>query len=261
MSVPGVIGRWMSALSAVAVRRGSTTISVAPAATRSMHPQEQHRVALGHVRADDEEHVGVVDVVVAAGRPVGAERQLVAAAGAGHAQPRVGLDVGGADEALGQLVGEVLRLRRHLPRDVQRDGVGAVLVEHAAQPGGGPRDRRVGADRHGLGAAVVAGEAGRHPARRGEHLGARHALRAQAAGVGRVLRVAGGPGGDAPTVGIAADVQHDAAADAAVRALGAHGLSSSTGASDGGRRCSQCAEQQVRRTRRAVAVGRRRCRG
>ena len=28
------------------------------------HPQEQDRVAVGHVRPDDEEHVGVVEVVV-----------------------------------------------------------------------------------------------------------------------------------------------------------------------------------------------------
>ena len=64
------------------------------------HAQEQDRVAVGHVGADHEEHVGVVEVLVGAGRPVGAQRQLVAGARAGHAQPRVRLDLVGADEAL-----------------------------------------------------------------------------------------------------------------------------------------------------------------
>ena len=60
------------------------------------HPQEQDRVAVGHVGADDEEDVGVVEVLVRAGRAVRAERQLVAGARAGHAQPGVRLDLVGA---------------------------------------------------------------------------------------------------------------------------------------------------------------------
>src|SRR5690242_21225305 len=43
--------------------------------------------SVGHVRADDQEHVRPVEVLVGAGRAVRAERQLVAGAGAGHAQP------------------------------------------------------------------------------------------------------------------------------------------------------------------------------
>ncbi|MDT4827796.1 hypothetical protein FQZ97_611550 [compost metagenome] len=51
------------------------------------HAQEEDRVTVGHVRAADEEQVGAVEVLIGAGRRIRAQRQLVAAAGAGHAQP------------------------------------------------------------------------------------------------------------------------------------------------------------------------------
>ncbi|CUI29459.1 Uncharacterised protein [Achromobacter ruhlandii] len=53
------------------------------------HAQVQDRMAVGHVGADHQEQVGAVDVLVRARRGVGAQRQLVAAAGAGHAQARI----------------------------------------------------------------------------------------------------------------------------------------------------------------------------
>ncbi len=40
------------------------------------HPQEQDRMAVGHVGADDEKQVGAVEVGVGAGRSVGTERLL-----------------------------------------------------------------------------------------------------------------------------------------------------------------------------------------
>ena len=181
-------------------------------------PQEQDRVAVGHVRADDEEHVGVVEVVVGAGRAVGAERQLVAGAGAGHAQPRVGLDLVGPDEALGQLVGEVLGLDRHLARHVEGDGVRPVLVEHVPQAPGGAGDRLVGGARRVLGVAVGPHEPGRDASLGAQHVGARDALRAEPTGVRRVVPVARRPHRDASAVVVGGDVEHDTAADAAVRA-------------------------------------------
>ena len=191
-SVPGLICRNRSAFSAVAVRRGSTTISLAPALSPVGHPQEQDRMAVGHVRADHEKQVGAVEVVVGAGRAVGAERLLESGAGTGHAQPRVRLDVHGAQETLGQLGGQILRLDGHLARDVQRDGVGSVLVDDGAQPppasatasstGVGyrssPRER---AAQCGCQPPVVGGH----------HLRVGRALGAQPAEVGRVQLVAG----------------------------------------------------------------------
>jgi hypothetical protein len=79
-SVPGRIGRCRSAASAVSVRRGSTTtiFSAGFARLRVLDAAEQDRVREGGVRAGDEQAVGVVDVVVAGRRRVGAERLLVA---------------------------------------------------------------------------------------------------------------------------------------------------------------------------------------
>ncbi|MNM51242.1 hypothetical protein D3C81_622970 [compost metagenome] len=93
-------------------------------------------MTVGHVRADDEEHLGTIKVLIAARRSVGPQRLLVAAAGAGHAQARVGFDVAAADEAFGQFVDQVLGLQRHLPGDVERQGIGPMLVNDCAQSPG-----------------------------------------------------------------------------------------------------------------------------
>lgn len=151
--------------------------------------QEQDRVAVGHVGADHQKHVGVLEVLVAARRAVSPERQFVATAGAGHAQARVGLDVPGADEAFGQLVGQVLSLQRHLPRHVQCHGVGAMLVDDAAQAFAGIGDSLCHAGARRLLAALLAhvgvfeAPGGRQRHVRGEAFGA------QPAEVARVLLV------------------------------------------------------------------------
>ncbi|MDT4832092.1 hypothetical protein FQZ97_656330 [compost metagenome] len=173
--------------------------------------QEQDRVAVGHVGADDEEHIGLVEVLIGAGRAVRTQRQLVAAAGAGHAQARVGLDLVAAEVALDQLVGQVLGFQRHLPGHVQGDGVRAVLVENGAQA------RGRGGDGFGHGrtyrlARTLAAQVGvLHAPGLGERLVAGAALGAQAAEVGRVLFVAGHLDHLA-----ASHLHDDAAADAAV---------------------------------------------
>ena len=118
--------------------------------------QEQDRVAVGHVGADHQKYVGVLEVLVTARWAIGAKRQLVATAGAGHAQARVGLDVARTDKALGQLVGQVLGLQRHLPGHVQRHGIRAVLVDDAAQTLGGGSDGLVHAGAHWRLAALLA---------------------------------------------------------------------------------------------------------
>ncbi len=189
------------------------------------HPQEQDRVAVRHVGADHQEDVGVVEVPVRAGRPVGAQRQLVAGARAGHAQPGVGLDLVGPHEALGQLVDQVLRLQAQLARDVERQRVRPVLVEDRAQPSADRGDGRVHVGGGGRGAALGAHQRPFQPAGRGHQVGAGRALGAEPAGVRRVVAVAGGAGRGAPSGGrVAGDVEHDPAADAAVRADRPHAV-------------------------------------
>ncbi len=76
--------------------------------------------------------------VVVARHGVLAERALVSGDRGRHAQPRVGVDVRAADEALHQLVGDVVILGQQLPGDVERDRVRSVLRDRCrAKP---PRD-------------------------------------------------------------------------------------------------------------------------
>ncbi|MDQ0687434.1 hypothetical protein QFZ56_006397 [Streptomyces achromogenes] len=186
------------------------------------HPQEEDGVAVGHVGADDEEDVRAVEVVVGAGRAVGAQRQLVTGPGACHAQPGVGLDLVGPQETLGEFVGQVLRFEAHLAGHVEGDRVRTVLVDDGPQPPCGLGDRRVHGGGLRLLAAVLSDEGGGEPAGRGEHVGGGRALGAQPSGVRRVPLVAGGLQHRTASVRPEAYVEDHAAADAAVRADRAH---------------------------------------
>ena len=155
-------------------------------------------------------------------RPVRAERELVAAGRARHAQARVAVDVVGPQKPLGEFVADVLRFRRELTGNIQGHGVRAVLGDDPAQPIGDRPERHV--ERHALEGAAAAG---RVPAvepaalRVGEPVGSVDrlvdgaALRTQTAGVGGMILVAA----DAhhPPLG---HVQHHPATDAAIRADG-----------------------------------------
>jgi hypothetical protein len=119
---------------------------------RVLDAAKQHRVRKGGVAAGDEQAVGVVDVVVAGRRRVGAQRELVAGHRAAHAQARVGVDVVGADQALGQLVEDVVVLGQQLAADVEAHGVGAVRLDDAGELRAGVVQRGVPA-RDGCGGA------------------------------------------------------------------------------------------------------------
>lgn len=182
------------------------------------HPQEENRMAVGHVGADDQEHVRALEVLVRPRRPVRAQRRLVTGARTRHAQPGVGLDLVRPDEPLGQLVRQVLRLQAHLPGDVEGDRVRPVLVDDPPEPSRGLRDRVGHGCPHQLRAALAPHERPGQPARRGEHLGRGGALGAEPAAVRRVRLVAGRPEDRRTAVGARADVEQHAAAHTAVRA-------------------------------------------
>ncbi len=84
------------------------------------------RVAPGGVRSDEYDQVGGVEVVVGRGDDILAKGARVSGDRARHAKPRIGVDVRGADEALHQLVRDVIILGEELPRDVESDAAGAV---------------------------------------------------------------------------------------------------------------------------------------
>ena len=66
MSAPARIGTCRSASALVRVNRGSTWITVAPRALASITHWKPDRMALGHVRALDEDAVGVLQVLLEA---------------------------------------------------------------------------------------------------------------------------------------------------------------------------------------------------
>ena len=106
----------------------------------------EDRVAPGRVGADEDHEIGKLQVVVALRHDVGAERPAVAGDGGGHAQARVGIDVRRADEALGQLVGDVVVLGQQLSREIEGDRGGAMRIGDARDAGGDMIDRLVPSD-------------------------------------------------------------------------------------------------------------------
>ena len=146
------------------------------------HPQIQDGMAVGHVRADDEKQLRAIEVGVGPRWAVSTQRLLEPGPGAGHAQPRVRLDVHGPQRTFGQLVGQILCLDGHLARHIQRDGIRAVLVDNGAQPSAGLGNGVV--DRGGNQFLVARRPQQRRrqpPVVRGHHLGVRGPLGAQAA--------------------------------------------------------------------------------
>ncbi len=128
------MARCRSAISAVAVRRGSmTTTLMSRCLARRGQPLIEDRMAPGEVRSDQHDEIGEFEILVGAGHGVGAEGPLVAGDGGRHAQARVRVDVGRADEALHQLVGDVVVLGQDLAGRIDRDAIGAVRVDRFAE--------------------------------------------------------------------------------------------------------------------------------
>ena len=107
------------------------------------HPLKQNRMAPGGIRADQHDQVRFVEILVAAGHRVGAEGALVAGNRGRHAQPRVGVDVGRADEALHQLVGDVVVLSEQLAGHIEGDRVRPVALDHPSEAVGDDIERFV----------------------------------------------------------------------------------------------------------------------
>ena len=172
----------------------------------------EDRVAPSRIRADQNHEIGKLQVVVALRHDVGAEGAAVAGDGRGHAQARVGIDVRRADEALGQLVGDIIVLGQQLAGEIESDGVGAMRPADALDARGDMIDRLVPSR------APSADFRMQQPGFEAQRLAECGALRAQSAEVGGVVRVAG----DSRAAFAIGSGEH-AAADAAVGAGGAHG--------------------------------------
>ena len=105
------------------VRRGSMTtiFMLRPLFARRRDALVEDRMAPGEVGADQDDEIGKLEILVAARHRVGAEGAAVAGDRGGHAEPRIGVDIGRADEALHQLVGDVIVLGQQLAGDIEGD--------------------------------------------------------------------------------------------------------------------------------------------
>ncbi len=148
------------------------------------HALIQDGMAPGGVGADQDDEVRQLEVLVAAGHEVTAERPLVPGNGRGHAQTRVRIDVGGADETLHQLVGDVVVLGQQLPGHVEGHGVGTVLANDALEAARDLTQRCVPRNLLAVDVRMEKAPFGAHSVRQGSALGA------QAPEVGWVTRVA-----------------------------------------------------------------------
>ena len=174
-------------------------------------------MAPGRVGADQHQQIGLVEILVAARHRVGAERAAMAGDGGGHAQPRIGIDIGAADESLHQLVGDVIVLGQQLAGEIERDRAGTVARDDVLEA---VRDmvERV-APGHALhGALAAADHRMQQAVLEAQRLAERRALRAQPAEIGGMLGIARNRRA-APAVGR----RENAAADAAIGAGGADG--------------------------------------
>ncbi len=88
----------------------------------------------GRVVAGEDGEVRQLEVLIASGDQVLAEGLLVGGHGGRHAEARVGVDIGRADEALHQLVGGVIVLGEQLARYVERHRVRPVAGDDIAEP-------------------------------------------------------------------------------------------------------------------------------
>ncbi|MGY4446322.1 hypothetical protein ACVWZR_000982 [Bradyrhizobium sp. i1.3.1] len=142
----------------------------------------------GRIRADEHEEISLVEILVAAGHGVGAEGAAVARDRGRHAEPRIGVDIGRADKALHQLVGDVIVLSQELAREIERDRIGAVARHDVLHAMGDVVECIAPGD--AFEHALAADHRIEQPALQPDGLAERRALRAQPAEIGGMIRIA-----------------------------------------------------------------------
>ena len=181
------------------------------------HALIQHGMAPSRIGADENDEIGEIEVGIGAGHGIGAEGTAVAGDRRRHAQPRIGVDIAGADEALHQLVGDVIVLGQQLAGEIEGNRIGTVFCNGPGEAIGHSAERGIPTDaRHG---SVRLPHHRMQQARvETERLAQRRTLGAKPTEIRRMVRIASDYRGAAP-IGLG---QH-ATAHAAIRACRAHG--------------------------------------
>ena len=151
---------------------------------------EHDRMRPGRVGAGDQQMVGQRQILITAGHRIRTQRGLVAGHRAGHAQPRVGVDVVGADQRAGELVEDEIIFGEQLARHMEGDRIRAMPGDELGKALGGMVQRGLPAQPlPGLAAPGPQGRMQRPTGRTGAQMQGR-TLGAQTARIGRVLGIA-----------------------------------------------------------------------
>ena len=176
-----------------------------------LDPLPHHRMAPCGVGADEQDQIRIVQIGIGARHRILAEGAGMRRHCAGHAKPGIGVDIAGADEALGQLVGDVVILGKELAGDVEGHAVRPMLRDRGAKPARHFTQRLV------PGNAGIANHRMQQPPFQAHRFGKMRAFRTQPAAIGGMVRIPFYPQ-PAPF----ARFRPDAATHAAIRAGGAN---------------------------------------
>ena len=91
-------------------------------------PLPDDRMTPCGVRSDQQDQIGCIKIVIAARHDIFAKSAAMGGDCAGHAQAAVGVDIGAADKAFHQLVGDIIVLGQQLAGDVECDAIGAMFT-------------------------------------------------------------------------------------------------------------------------------------
>ncbi len=143
----------------------------------------EHRMAPCRIAADQDDEIRRLDIIVAARHDVLAESPDVTGDRRRHAQPRISVDIGAADETFHQLVGDVIVLSQELAGDIERYRIRPMLGDGLRESGRDTIERLIPARVAAAELRVKQSSIG------GERVAQRRALRAEPAGIGGMVRV------------------------------------------------------------------------
>ncbi len=100
---------------------------------RGLDPLPDHRMAPGGVGAHQQNQICLIQILIAAGDDILAKGAVMGGHGARHAQPRIGVDIGRADESLHQFVGDVVIFGQQLTGNIERNAVRTVRADRIGE--------------------------------------------------------------------------------------------------------------------------------
>ena len=100
---------------------------------RLFNTPKQHRVTPGQIGADQHNDLGLLQILVAGANSIAAKGALMAGHGRGHAQTRIGVDIGAADKPFHEFIGHVVIFGEQLTGHIKGQRIGAVFANDSIE--------------------------------------------------------------------------------------------------------------------------------